>query len=130
MKTILLLIVMIPMICSSAWGASCTHGYPKDDFCFSEVKLNWWSAHAWCKAQGMQLAKIYEACPKWKGGSNACPQTYDVSFNTSTVRTWTATANGDNKAYMISNPKTGSVSSEYRSILAHALCYSKSTNEK
>ena len=38
-------------------------------FCKSNVTMNWWSAAAWCKANGMQLASMYELCPSWDGNS-------------------------------------------------------------
>ncbi len=123
------LCVALAMISSSVFGASCFHGYKKNDFCFSDVKLNWWSAHTWCKAQEMHLATIYEACPYWTGGSNDCTAKYDVSFGSDTVKTWTATAKGDSSAYMLRNPTTGVVTTESRGEVAHALCSSKSTDE-
>ena len=45
-------------------------------FCQSSMYLNWWSAAAWCKANGRQLATMYEMCPSWDGnvGDGKCPE--------------------------------------------------------
>ena len=31
-------------------------------FCMSKINLNWWSAHSWCRAIGMQLASYNTTC--------------------------------------------------------------------
>ena len=33
-------------------------------FCVSDSGMNWWSAMAWCKANGMQLASFDSVCPE------------------------------------------------------------------
>lgn len=73
MKTIFLMIVMVSafpaVACQSGQiltGRNGTH------FCLSEMKMNWWSAHQWCQAQGYVLAHLNRACAPYTENS----QTY------------------------------------------------------
>ena len=58
--------------------------------------MNWWSSLAWCKANGMHLATMYELCPSWDGttGSNKCS-------GVTSGMVWTATASEDYQAYCV-----------------------------
>ena len=90
-----------------------------DTFCMSGIDLNWWSAANWCKANGMRLATMYEACPDWNGntGSGNCGRT----FSSSGGYCRTATASGSNSVYYVI-PSTGYVSNYYRNESYSALC--------
>ena len=67
MKKVLLLVGLLAL--SSPVGAVCQGGYEFKGqnnpytYCVSTVKMNWWSAFAWCQAQGYHLAKWEEAQP-------------------------------------------------------------------
>ena len=58
-------------------------------FCKSNVKMNWWSAAAWCKANGRRLATMYEICPSWNGNINVVCSELKGQGN---GYIWTATA--------------------------------------
>ena len=75
-------------------------------FCKSNVGMNWWSAAAWCKANGLQLATMYEMCPNWDGniGSSKCPE---LNGKGSGV-VWSATASGSIYAFRV-NLSNGNV---------------------
>ena len=64
-------------------------------FCKSNVGMNWWSAAAWCKANGLQLATMYEMCPNWDGniGEGKCP---GLSTSGSAYWLWSATIDSNN----------------------------------
>ncbi len=70
-----------------------------DTFCISSIGLNWWSAANWCKANGMRLATMYEACPDWDGttGSGKCGRI----FSSESGYFWTATASGSEYAFSV-----------------------------
>jgi len=44
-------------------GGTVIEGNSSGKFCVSDVYLNWWSAHSWCRANKLTLAKWDEACP-------------------------------------------------------------------
>lgn len=71
-------------------------------FCKSNVDMNWWSAAAWCKANGMKLATMYEMCPTWDGtdGDNKCSE-LSGSFSDCWHFAWSATASGSENAYSV-----------------------------
>ena len=71
-------------------------------FCKSDVKLNWWSAANWCKANGMHLATMYEMCPNWDGnrGTGKCPELNGKGDNYA----WSATAHNSTHAFRVSLP--------------------------
>ena len=68
-------------------------------FCKSNVALNWWSAAAWCKENGLHLATMYEMCPSWDGnsGSNKCPEL----SGTGNDYAWSATARKNTEAFPV-----------------------------
>ena len=71
-------------------------------FCRSNVRLNWWSAAAWCKANGMKLATMYEMCPSWDGntGSGKCPEMSGLTTDSNIIG-WSATAKGSENAFVV-----------------------------
>ena len=73
------LMCLIGLMCATSSYAGCDGGIAVAGFCKSNVKMNWWSAAAWCKGNAMQLATIYEMCPSWNGvpDTYACPGIWD-----------------------------------------------------
>ena len=60
-------------------------------FCVSQNAMNWWSAMAWCKANGLQLASVESLCPGVQLGTDACPNWKGLVGNS-----WTrSVCNGD-----------------------------------
>ena len=122
MKKLFLTICLTAMLSGSAFAA-CNGGTEASGFCISSIQLNWWSAANWCRANGMHLATMYEACPDWDGTSGSgypCP--ISGSSIGSSDHAWTATASGDGYAYFV-NPVSGYVSTLSRSYPgAYALC--------
>ena len=81
MKKKLLLACLVGFLSVASAYAGCDGGTEITNtagttFCKSNEIMNWWSAAAWCKANKMQLATMYEMCPSWDGntGSNKCPE--------------------------------------------------------
>ena len=123
MKKILLATVMAIVMTTSA-HAACEGGTLSDDgkFCISNIRLNWWSASNWCKANGRHLATMYEACPDWDGntggstGSGICP----VIASSISDHVSTATASGSSLVFTIASD--GYVAKSPRGTPYHALC--------
>ena len=69
-------------------------------FCKSNVAMNWWTAYAWCRANDLHLATMYEMCPSWDGnvGSGKCSE-LSGSGNGYAM---SATANGSNDVFNVS----------------------------
>ena len=104
MKKKLFLISLIGLICATSAYAACNGGTEITNtvgttFCKSNVALNWWSAAAWCKANKLQLATMYEMCPSWDGneGDNKCPELKGKAK----YRAWSATALGTSNAFSV-----------------------------
>ena len=105
MKKKLFLMCLIGLISITSVYAKCDGGTEITNsvgttFCQSNVTMNWWSAAAWCKANKLQLATIYEMCPSWNGntGSGKCPE---LSVNSSGY-VWSATAKDNDAAFIVS----------------------------
>ena len=122
MKKLFLTAVMA-IVMATPVHAACEGGteYTVDGntFCISNIKLNWWSAANWCKANGRHLATMYEVCPDWDGntGSGKC------SWITSSIDedVMTATANRDNSVFGIV-PSKGGVYSYFRDYTYRVFC--------
>ena len=104
MKKLLLASIIGLMSITSSYAA-CNGGTEVTNtagttFCKSNVALNWWSAAAWCKANGLQLATMYEMCPSWDGneGSGKCPELNGKGDGYA----WSATARGSESAFHVS----------------------------
>ena len=66
--TVSILLALLMGFSSPTWA--CTNGYEftgyynnQTTYCVSTVTMNWWSAFAWCQAQGYHLATFEETCP-------------------------------------------------------------------
>ena len=88
-------------------------------FCKSNVSMNWWSAAAWCKANGLHLATMYEMCPSWDGntGTDKCPELSGKG----NVFALSATASGSESAFSVALAG-GYVDSSNRSGIKAAFC--------
>lgn len=64
MKKILILITGILMISTvaNACGGISVKGKSGASYCLSKHKMNWYSAYAWCKDQGMNLIEAQVVC--------------------------------------------------------------------
>ena len=118
MKKILLATV-IALFTAAPVMAACEGGTESNGVCISNIRLNWWSAANWCKANGRHLATIYEVCPDWDGNSGAgkCP-VIASSINSSA---WTATASGSDYAFIV-HLSSGDMAYTPRRETLHALC--------
>ena len=100
----LFILTLIGLISATSAYAKCDGGTEITNtagttFCKSNVTMNWWSAAAWCKANGLQLATMYEMCPTWDGntGRGKCPELN----GTGSVYAWSATASGSEYAFYV-----------------------------
>ena len=97
----LFLTMCLTALLSTPAIAACDGGTWSDDgkFCISNIFINWWSAANWCKANGMHLATMYEACPDWDGneGTMICP------VLSSSIQDYglTSTASGSQQVYAV-----------------------------
>ena len=89
-------------------------------FCKSNRDINWWSAAAWCKENGLHLATMYEMCPNWNGntGSGKCPELKGIA---AASFVWSATASGSNNAFGV-HIMEGSVTTYERTTPLYAFC--------
>ena len=100
MKKLFLTMCLTALLSGTAFAA-CDGGTWSDDgkFCISNIFINWWSAANWCKANGMHLATMYEACPDWDGneGTRICP------VLSSSIQDYglTSTASGSQEVYAV-----------------------------
>ena len=119
----LLLIMCLTVVFSNPAISACNGGTEYtvngDTFCISNIRINWWSAANWCKANGRHLATIYEVCPDWDGntGDRKCPV-----IASSINYAWTATADGSKYAFVVT-ASNGDVSSYFNRYGAfYAIC--------
>ena len=124
MKKKLLLACLIGLLSITSAYAKCDGGTEITNtagttFCKSNVTMNWWSAAAWCKANKMQLATMYEMCPSWDGntGSNKCPELNGKGSGDA----WSATASGSDYAFIV-YLSNGDVDDKLRYYSAYAFC--------
>ena len=101
-------------------------------FCFSNVEMNWYSAHAWCDAQGRRLATMNEACD-YNGqvyGANyttGCPNGYGTSINGTATgaekKLWVNLQSEDGKAFYVNLYHTQYGGTSNLTSKLRALCY-------
>ena len=104
MKKKILLACLFAIISTTSAYCACDGGTTITNtagstFCKSNTYMNWWSAQAWCQANGFFLANIYDMCPSWDGtsGTDRCPELKDKSSG----KAWSSTAYGDKYAYYV-----------------------------
>ena len=100
----LFILTLIGLISATSSYAACNGGTEITNtagttFCKSNVEMNWWSAAAWCKENGLHLATMYEMCPTWDGntGDGKCPELNGKGSD----RVWSATARGSEYAFYV-----------------------------
>ena len=120
----LFILTLIGLISTTSAYAKCDGGTQVTNtagttFCKSNVDMNWWSAAAWCKANGLHLATMYEMCPSWDGnkGSGKCSE---LNGKGSGV-VWSATASGSGYAFHV-NLSNGDVNNHGRNDYSYAFC--------
>ena len=106
----LFILTLIGLISTTSAYAKCDGGTQVTNtagttFCKSNVTMNWWSAAAWCKANSMSLATVYEMCPSWNGntGNGVCPELEGKGSGS----VWSATASGSGYAFGVYLPLGG-----------------------
>ena len=116
MKKIIALLIIGGLISPPVWAATCEGGTEitgiNDDhvYCVSNIKLNWWSAFSWCRANNRKLASIDDACfPE----QTSCPN-LALGIN---KKVWTSVAAAEGTfnghAYMISLSDGGVKKGDY-----------------
>ena len=123
MKKKLLFTCLIGLISVTSAYAACDGGTEVTNtagttFCKSNVVMNWWSAAAWCKANKMQLATMYEMCPSWDGtrADEKCPELKGTASGSECY--WSATVSGNSEAFYV-GPVSGNVNNYGRAEISH-----------
>ena len=62
-------ILMVSTV-ASACGGITIKGNSGTSYCLSKQTMNWYSAYAWCEAQGMELIDLDSVCKNY----NSCPE--------------------------------------------------------
>ena len=109
MKKILLLSCII--LLSSVMAQAACNGIPikSGKYCMSKHMMNWYSAYAWCHAQGMQMVDVksdcvsLSSCPALKLTQEDYTAMKDAGYNSnnSTTGAWTNTSETAAVAYFI-----------------------------
>ena len=111
----LFILTLIGLISATSSYAKCDGGtevsISSGTFCMSSTDMNWWSAEAWCKANGRKMATMYDIAVDWDGntGSDKAPE---IPVPSHPWSVWTATASGSEAAFYIGND--GSVNTRNR----------------
>ena len=128
MKKKLFLMCVIGLLSITSAYAKCDGGTEITNtagttFCKSNVGMNWWTAAAWCRANGLRLATMYEMCPSWDGntGDGKCPELNGKDSGGSGYA-WSATANGSEYAFIV-NLSGGHVYNHYGRDYGHGLAF-------
>ncbi len=111
MKKILLMVCVFGvMATTSVFAEPCANGHgvvvtgnDGKAYCRSKIVMNWWSAHAWCEAAGMDLIETSKHC-SCTGNEKcnepvSCPNFY-ATGDSNVV--WTATPSSDASAFTVS----------------------------
>ena len=115
MKKKLFLMCIIGLMSVASAYAKCDGGteitIPSGTFCMGKNAMNWWTAAAWCQANGRHLATMYEVCPSWNGqsGFQGCP---GLSGSSDKYYAWTATAYNSGGAFSV-RLSDGHVAADY-----------------
>ncbi len=100
-------------------GGSLITGANGHEYCQSNNTKNWWSANAWCEAQGRHLATIYEICPTWDGSTGRHKACNTSSFSDRST-SWSSTASGTDSAFTSDDQD---IFANTRTARKLALCY-------
>jgi len=121
MKSILLtslLLMAAPVLADCEGGTEASGVNNHHTYCVSDIRMNWWSAHSWCRANNRHLATLEEACHPEMASCSNLKQIADVDD------VWLATPNRGSYAYHV--VISSGVLYGYghgRSTAHHALCY-------
>ena len=115
MKKILFTLIICTFFVNVAkaecWGNEVT-GKNGHTYCASKQQMNWYSAFAWCHAQGRHLVTVNELCDYgnkiWGKNQIWCEnfRSVDSSITSKLIPYWSVNIDNDGKAYM----QKGSVS--------------------
>ena len=131
MKKIVWLIVL-SLLAATHGYAACAEGTEITGknghvYCKSNVSMNWYTAFAWCEAQGRTLATMEQMCDidethKWDGnfGAGKCLNLVGVFSENPYI--WSAIPYGSASAFYV-NLSTANVLNYYRSNGYSALCW-------
>ena len=90
---------------AECWGNERT-GKNGHTYCVSKQDMNWYSAFAWCHAQGRHLVTMNEFCDYqnniWGKNRSDCANLI-FSDNTTNAMSWTVNIDDDGKAYVVTN---------------------------
>ena len=104
MKKKLFLMCLVGFLTVTSAYAKCDGGTEVKNsvgtvFCQSTKAMNWWSAAAWCKANELHLATVYEMCPSWGGRTTGADYCNEKGGLADFV--WTATAHSTDEAVYV-----------------------------
>ena len=122
MKKIILLTLAILMISNAALacGGVTFQGNSGKSYCLSKFTMNWYSAYAWCKDQGMNLIELDTTCGV---SSGIC---YELKLSSAEQSNITAAGGKLGSVWM----NTSSSSSRaYAALLPSANIYSNSNRD-
>ena len=107
MKKILLTIaiVMISNV-ALACGGITIHGNSGKSYCLSKFSMNWYTAYAWCKDQGMNLIELDTTCGVTSGSCSELKLSSDEQSNITAAggkvgNVWTNTSSTSSNARIV-----------------------------
>ena len=110
--------------CEDAGGTLYKGNDGETEYCLSSRGMNWWSAHAWCQALGLELVDLQTECEK-KTISNSitwhCPQ---LRIGKNMCLAWTKNISASSKAMNI-EIGGGAIYIDVKTGLYKALCLVK-----
>lgn len=128
MKKILLTIaiVMISNV-ALACGGITIHGNSGKSYCLSKFSMNWYTAYAWCKDQGMNLIELDTTC----GASSGCSELVLSSAEKSNITAaggkvgsvWANTSSTSSQAYNVILTYNNVIQAGRHERHNYALCY-------
>ncbi len=83
--------------CANKNGTVCNG----ETFCVSNNAMNWWSAMAWCKANGMQLASVESLCPATGKSGNGDEVCQNLTGRLDVGNLWTRTILDEKRALQV-----------------------------
>ena len=128
MKKILLFTCILIMTSVTAHAACNGISIKSGKYCLSKHAMNWYSASAWCQAQGMQLIDLRTDC----GSLSSCAalkltpdeqSTIESNGGNKTARVWTHTSRSSSSANVVMLNLGGVVGHDnFRYDVLYALC--------
>ena len=82
-------------------GGSLITGANNHEYCLSDITMNWWSAHSWCRAQGRTLVTVTQACNGIFPNMNASCDNFAGRLRHLTEHAWTTTPYRTDSAYTL-----------------------------